>query len=212
MRLCTTLRLACLSAVAVIPARAQTAPVESGKLEEVVVTAQKRSQKAQNVPISVEVLGGKDLKQQNVNNILDIGTKIPNVEMVLPFGPEEPQFSIRGVTETDFQPSQSSPIALYVDGTYKSVGALTSMALFDVDRVEVLRGPQGTLQGRNATGGAVSIYTVKPDLETYSGYVTAGIGNYGRYETPRGGEHSARDRQAGAAGRVVVSQRRRLYP
>jgi iron complex outermembrane receptor protein len=183
MRLCTTLRLACLSAVAVIPARAQTAPVESGKLEEVVVTAQKRSQKAQNVPISVEVLGGKDLKQQNVNNILDIGTKIPNVEMVLPFGPEEPQFSIRGVTETDFQPSQSSPIALYVDGTYKSVGALTSMALFDVDRVEVLRGPQGTLQGRNATGGAVSIYTVKPDLETYSGYVTAGIGNYGRYET-----------------------------
>jgi iron complex outermembrane receptor protein len=154
-----------------------------GKLEEVVVTAQKRAQRLQNVPISVAVLGGKELKQQNIINIDDLGTKIPNVQMVLPFGPEEPQFSIRGVTETDFQPSQSSPVALYVDGTYKSVGALTAMVLFDVDQIEISRGPQGTLQGRNATGGAVNISSIKPTLDTYSGYLTAGIGNYGRYET-----------------------------
>jgi iron complex outermembrane receptor protein len=155
----------------------------SNKLEEVVVTAQKRVQRLQNVPISVAVLGGRDLQRQNVTNINDLGTKIANVEMVLPFGPEEPQFSIRGVTETDFQPSQSSPIALYVDGTYKSVGALTAMALFDIDQVEVSRGPQGTLQGRNATGGAVNIYSVKPNLDTFGGYLTAGVGNFGRYET-----------------------------
>jgi len=165
-------------------ALAQAAPAQqSGKLEEVVVTAQKRTQKLQNVPISVAVLGGKDLKQQNITNIDDLGTKIPNVEMVLPFGPEEPQFSIRGVTETDFQPSQSSPIALYVDGDYKSVGALTAMALFDVDQIEVERGPQGTLQGRNATGGSVNISSIRPNLDTYTGYLTAGVGNYGRYET-----------------------------
>jgi iron complex outermembrane receptor protein len=164
-------------------ALAQAAPPETGKLEEVVVTAQKRSQKLQNVPISVAVLGGRDLKAQNIINIDDLGTKIPNVEMVLPFGPEEPQFSIRGVTETDFQPSQSSPIALYVDGDYKSVGALTAMALFDVDQIEIERGPQGTLQGRNATGGSVNIASIKPSLDTYNGYLTAGVGNYGRYET-----------------------------
>jgi len=155
----------------------------SGKLEEVVVTAQKRSERQHNVPISLSVLSGKDLAKQNISNIDDLGVKIPNVEMVLPFGPEEPQFSIRGVTETDFQPSQSSPVALYVDGTYKSVGALTAMALFDIDQVTVLRGPQGTLQGRNATGGAVNISSVKPDLDSFGGYVTAGVGNYGRYET-----------------------------
>jgi len=164
-------------------ARGQTAAAPSGKLEEVVVTSQKRSQRLQNVPISVAVLGGKDLKAQNIVNIDDLGTKIPNVEMVLPFGPEEPQFSIRGVTETDFQPSQSSPIALYVDGDYKSVGALTAMALFDVDQIEIERGPQGTLQGRNATGGSVNIASVKPSLDTTSGYLMVGVGNYGRYET-----------------------------
>lgn len=168
-------------------AQAQTASTAqqggSGKLEEVVVTAQKRTQRLQNVPISVAVLGGKDLKAQNITNIDDLGTKIPNVEMVLPFGPEEPQFSIRGVTETDFQPSQSSPIALYVDGDYKSVGALTAMSLFDVDQIEIERGPQGTLQGRNATGGSVNISSIKPSLDIYTGYLTAGVGNYGRYET-----------------------------
>jgi len=181
--------LLALSLAALTPCAASAAdtspapPAGSGKLEEVVVTAQKRVQRLQNVPISVAVIGGKDLKAQNIINIDDLGTKIPNVEMVLPFGPEEPQFSIRGVTETDFQPSQSSPIALYVDGDYKSVGALTGMALFDVDQIEIERGPQGTLQGRNATGGSVNIASVKPSLDVYTGYLTAGIGNYGRYET-----------------------------
>jgi iron complex outermembrane receptor protein len=166
-------------------AQAQTAPPrkDSTQLEEVVVTAQKRSQRLQSVPISVAVISGKEIAKQNIVNIDDLGTKIPNVQMVLPFGPEEPQFSIRGVTETDFQPSQSSPVALYVDGTYKSVGALTSMAMFDIDQVEILRGPQGTLQGRNATGGAVDISSVKPSFGPLSGYIEAGVGNYGRYET-----------------------------
>jgi iron complex outermembrane receptor protein len=179
--------LASLAAGGAAEAQTQAPPTapdkSSGKLEEIVVTSQKRAQRLQNVPISVAVLGGKDLAQQNIINIDDLGTKIPNVEMVLPFGPEEPQFSIRGVTETDFQPSQSSPIALYVDGDYKSVGALTAMALFDVDQIEIERGPQGTLQGRNATGGSVNISSIKPNLDTFGGYLMAGVGNYGRYET-----------------------------
>jgi iron complex outermembrane receptor protein len=155
----------------------------SGEIQEVVVTAQKREEKVQDVPISVGVVSGQDLQKQGLINIDDLGNSVPNVEMVLPFGPEEPQFSIRGVTETDFSPNQSSPIALYVDGGYKSVGALSAMSLFDIDRVEVLRGPQGTLQGRNATGGAVNITTNPPSLDGFDGYVMAGVGNFGRYET-----------------------------
>ena len=176
--------IACIAAsVAAVAQTPAPADKSGGKLEEIVVTSQKRSQRLQTVPISVAVLGGRELAQQNITNIDDLGTKIPNVEMVLPFGPEEPQFSIRGVTETDFQPSQSSPVALYVDGDYKSVGALTAMSLFDVDQVEIERGPQGTLQGRNATGGSVNISSIKPNLDTYTGYLMAGFGNFGRYET-----------------------------
>jgi len=153
-----------------------------GGLEEITVTAQKREEKLQNVPISIGVLSQKMIEAQGIQNVDDFAAKIPNVQTVLPFGPQEPQFSIRGVTETDYNPNQSAPIAVYVDGVFKSVGALQALQLFDTERVEILKGPQGTLQGRNATGGAIDIYTVKPKMD-FSGFVTAGVGNYGRYET-----------------------------
>jgi iron complex outermembrane receptor protein len=153
-----------------------------GGLEEITVTAQKREEKLQNVPISIGVLSQKMIEAQGIQNVDDFAAKIPNVQTILPFGPQEPQFSIRGVTETDFNPNQSSPIAVYVDGVFKSVGALQALQLYDTERVEVLKGPQGTLQGRNATGGAINIYTVKPKMD-FSGYVTAGVGNFDRYET-----------------------------
>jgi iron complex outermembrane receptor protein len=162
------------------PDQPQAAP--QGGLEEITVTAQKREEKLQNVPISIGVLTAQALQAQNIQNVDDFAGKIPNVQTILPFGPQEPQFSFRGVTETDFQPNQSAPIAMYVDGVFKSVGALQALQLYDIERVEVLKGPQGTLQGRNATGGAINIYTVQPKMD-FSGYVTAGVGNYGRYET-----------------------------
>jgi iron complex outermembrane receptor protein len=95
------------------------------------------------------------------------------------YGPEaQPTFSLRGVTTQDFSQNQSSPIAMYVDEVYKSVGALQALQVYDLDRVEVLRGPQGTLYGKNATGGAVSFYSKSPSLTESDGYVTAGVGNY----------------------------------
>ncbi|MFK9307197.1 TonB-dependent receptor plug domain-containing protein, partial [Escherichia coli] len=77
-------------------------------------------------------------------------------------------------SESDYTQHQSSPIAMYVDEVYKSIGAVQSVQTYDLDRVEVLRGPQGTLYGKNATGGAVSFYTKDPSLQSYEGYVTAG--------------------------------------
>jgi iron complex outermembrane receptor protein len=165
-------------------ARAQTgdqSDVSQG-VEEITVTAQKREEKLQNVPIAIGVMSQKMIEAQGIQNVDDFAAKIPNLQTVLPFGPQEPQFSIRGVTETDYSPNQSSPIAMYVDGVFKSVGALQAMQLFDIERIEALKGPQGTLQGRNATGGAINIYTTKPKMD-FSGFVTAGVGNDGRYET-----------------------------
>src|SRR5579859_3410368 len=112
-----------LAAMAQQADQPQAAPTGGG-LEEITVTAQKREEKLQNVPISIGVLSAKMIEAQGIKNIDDFAAKIPNVQTILPFGPQEPQFSIRGVTETDFQPNQSAPIAMYVDGVFKSVGAL----------------------------------------------------------------------------------------
>jgi iron complex outermembrane receptor protein len=177
------LALVALSTIAAgVPATAVHAEETAG-IEEVVVTAQKKEEKLQDVPISIGVISGTQIEKQGIINIDDLASRTPNVQAILPFGPQEPQFSIRGVTETDFQPNQSSPIAVYVDGVFKSVGALQALQLYDTDRIETLKGPQGTIEGRNATGGAINIYTNPPDLSGYSGEVMGGIGNYGRYET-----------------------------
>ena len=156
---------------------------DTGAIEEVTVTAEKRTENVQDVPISIGVVTGQELQQQNIINIDDLGGKVANLTLELPFGPQEPQFSIRGVTETDYNQNQSSPIAMYVDGVFKSIGTLQSQQMFDVQRIEVERGPQGTFQGRNATGGAINIYTTPPDFDGLSGNVMAGVGNFGRYET-----------------------------
>jgi iron complex outermembrane receptor protein len=173
---------AAMAAGVLVPERIAVA-AESTGIEEIVVTAQKKEEKAQDVPISIGVISGQQIEKQGIINIDDLAARTPNVQAILPFGPQEPQFSVRGVTETDFQPSQSSPIAVYVDGVFKSVGALQALQLYDTDRIETLKGPQGTIEGRNATGGAINIYTTPPSLDGFSGSVMVGIGNFGRYET-----------------------------
>jgi iron complex outermembrane receptor protein len=112
----------------------------------------------------------------------DITASVPNLLLNSPYGPEaQPTFTLRGVTTQDFSENQSSPVAMYVDEVYKSVGAVQALQIYDLDRVEVLRGPQGTLYGKNATGGAISFYSRNPSLTAYDGYVTAGAGNYSDY-------------------------------
>lgn len=172
-----------LTAGLVAAPRAALAASSDNGIEQIVVTAEKKAEKVQDVPISIGVVSAQDIQQQNIVNVNDLGGKVANMTLELPFGPQEPQFSIRGVTETDYNQNQSSPIAMYVDGDFKSIGTLQQAQIYDIDRIEVERGPQGTIQGRNATGGAITIYTNKPDLSGESGQVMAGIGNYGRYET-----------------------------
>src|SRR6202790_2505771 len=151
-------------------------------LEEVVVTAQRQSERLQDVPIAITALSGAELAARGVRQAGDITADVPNMLLNSPYGPEaQPTFTLRGVTTQDFSENQSSPGAMYVDEVYKSVGAVQALQLYDLDRVEVLRGPQGTLYGKNATGGAVSFYTANPSLSATDGYVTAGFGNYSDY-------------------------------
>jgi iron complex outermembrane receptor protein len=152
-------------------------------LQEVVVTAQRRQEKSQDVPLAISAFSSNDLARAGVRQAGDLAALVPNLMLGSPYGTEaEPQFSLRGVTSNDFSQNQSAPVAMYVDEAYKPVGALQALQTFDLDRVEVLRGPQGTLYGKNATGGAINFYSRNPSLTSDDGYVEAGIGNYNGYK------------------------------
>jgi len=169
-----------------------------GELQEITVTAQRVAERLQDVPIAVTAVSADDLVERGIRQAGDITADVPNMLLNSPYGPEaQPTFTLRGVTTQDFSENQSSPIAMYVDEVYKPVGAVQSLQVYDLDRVEVLRGPQGTLYGKNATGGAVSFYTRNPSLTDYDGYATVGAGNYSDFSLRAAGGGPVIDNELG---------------
>jgi iron complex outermembrane receptor protein len=167
-------------------ARASEAPAESeqsGGLSDIVVTAQRRSTNLQQTPISITALTSEALRERSVNDVSGVTDSTPNVQLVTSSqasgGSNFAQLFIRGVGQTDFYITKDPAVGLYVDGVYlaRAPGAL--LQLLDVERVEVLRGPQGTLFGKNTAGGALSIITKRPEGE-FSGVAELQAGNYGR--------------------------------
>ena len=149
----------------------------AGTLEEIVVTAQKRSQDIQDVGISIEALGAATLRDRGITTTEQLGNATPGL-IVNDYGnPVITVFTLRGVQEFDFGDHQESPIAVFVDGSYVPYLSAVGMSLFDMERVEVLRGPQGTLFGRNATGGAIQLVSAKP-TEEFTGYGQVDAGDY----------------------------------
>jgi len=179
-------RFACIAAAGTLPGALWPQPAradEAAVLEEVTVTAQRRTERLQDVPVAVTALSQSELIDRGVRQAGDIADVVPNLLLNQPYGPEaQPTFTLRGVTTQDFSENQSSPIAMYVDEVYKPVGALQALQIYDLDRVEVLRGPQGTLYGKNATGGAVNFYSRNPSLTDYDGYAILTGGNYSLFE------------------------------
>ena len=143
----------------------------AGVLEEVTVTAQKREQSVQDVGIAITAFSGEQIEKLGYTNSTDIVAMMPGVQVNKTTGPSNYSFSIRGVTQADFADHQESPISVYVDEVYVSQTSAVGFSLFDVERVEVLRGPQGTLFGRNSTGGLVHYITKKP-TEKFEAYVS----------------------------------------
>jgi iron complex outermembrane receptor protein len=146
-------------------------------LEEIVVTAQKRDESAQDIGIAITTFSGDQLRKMGVVESTDVAAFTPGVSLSGSFAGQQKQFSIRGVTQNDFNDHVEAPIAVYIDEGYVAFQQGSVFATFDVERVEVLRGPQGTLFGRNATGGLVHYITRGPtdDLE---GYIDATYGEY----------------------------------
>lgn len=149
-------------------------------VDEVVVTAQKRVENIQDVPIAVSAFGQDALRERGVSRIDQIATAVPNVQLQDFRGLGQPTFVIRGVALLDFNPNNTPAAGIYVDDIYQSSTVMGAGAIYDVERVEVLKGPQAGLYGRNTTGGAVQVISRKPRLGDTSGYAT---GNFGSYQT-----------------------------
>lgn len=149
---------------------------------EIVVTAQKREENAQDVPITITALSGDTLSQIGIQESEQLGEFLPGLEISTSSG-EGSQLILflRGAGLSDFNTNNSGPVAIYSDEVYISSPALTAFQFFDTDRVEVLKGPQGTLYGRNTTGGAIKFITAKP-----TDYFTAkASASYAEFDTTR---------------------------
>lgn len=166
-------------------ARAESAPAVTATnattIGEVVVTAQKRAQNIQDVSLAITAVGGDAVKAIGHQDVTALVNHVPSLQ-VQQFSPTTVAFNIRGVSQNDFADSQEAPIAFYNDEVYVSAMSAISGQNYDLERIEVLRGPQGTLFGRNATGGLVQYVTAKP-TRSLQGYATATFGSYGEIGT-----------------------------
>ncbi|WP_019529321.1 TonB-dependent receptor [Dasania marina] len=165
-------------AIATLSAVGMATQLNAAILEEVVVTAQKREQNLQDVGVSISAFTGKQTRALGWNNSEDIAAQTPGLVTASFTGDSSVSiFSIRGVGQNDFADHQEAPTAMYVDGVYISNTGAAGFQMFDVDRVEILRGPQGTLFGRNATGGLMHIINKKP-TEEFEGYIDLTLGDF----------------------------------
>jgi iron complex outermembrane receptor protein len=161
---------AAIAALAAPLAGAQTtAPGQLGVIE---VTAERRIENIRDVPISVSAISGESLEILNSGgqDIRQLSGRVPSLLIESSFGRAFPRFYIRGLGNTDFDINASQPVSLVFDDVVQENPILKGFPMFDVERVEVLRGPQGTLFGRNATAGVVKFESVKPELGTLGGY------------------------------------------
>ncbi len=207
-------RVGLLAAWAAAGTAGVSAPVlaaESGSalaLEEIVVTARRKEESLQSVPVAVSVMTGEALLEQGGLKIDAIGKTVPNVHFEAAGGTsgvKSPVVFIRGMGQNDFIPVEDPAVGIYLDGVYMGRNIGSVFDLVDIERVEVLRGPQGTLFGRNTIGGAVNIVSKTPD-DTLSGHVQLSVGDEGYRELGGTLNFPMGDR---AAGRISAFVRER---
>ena len=166
------------SAMAQSAPAAAAAAASAATLDRVEVTAQRRVESAQEVGVAVSVLSGDELRAKGITSVNKLQNEIPSLEIEPAFGSGQPQFRIRGIGFQDYGSNNSSPVGVYLDEVSFAFPVQTQGLLFDLERVEVLRGPQGTLYGKNTTGGAINFVSKAPTKQTEFGG-SIGIGSYG---------------------------------
>lgn len=172
------------------PGDVQAASPQEG-LADIVVTAQRRKERSQEVPIAISAFTAQDLAQQRVDNLADLNSLAPGLRISNADASANPKIFIRGVGLNDNNQTSSSGVGMYVDGVY--IGSLLAQlaGFYDLGQVEVLRGPQGTLFGRNTTGGAINITTQQPTFDWRGNFSL----DYGRFNQV--------DAKAGVGGPII---------
>jgi iron complex outermembrane receptor protein len=160
----------------------------SSQSDEIIVTAQKRSESVQDVPATVTVIGGQRLDRYALGSAMDVAKFAPNVTGWSNDGRSRPRYYIRGIGNGNISNNAVGAVGVYSDEVYLNSLVLQGFPLFDLERVEVLNGPQGTLQGKNSTAGSINFISRKPSFET-GGYAKVSLGDYGQkqFEAAAGG-------------------------
>ncbi|MBY8821965.1 TonB-dependent receptor [Sphingomonas colocasiae] len=157
--------------------QADAAP-RDGELAEIVVTAQKRAEPLQRVPAAVTAFGSDQIARYGFSDAKSLTQQTPGLQIKSSNGQTKPNVFLRGIGTSDFNATASAAVGFYVDEVYQGLQSNQLFQIFDLDRIEVLRGPQGTLYGRNTTGGAINFFTRKPDGSTRAN----GTLTYGRFD------------------------------
>lgn len=162
-----------------LPQAAYAAEAPSDGLADIIVTAEKRSESLQTTPLAISAIDSKALQVQVINNLADVSRSVPSLQFgvnaVDSYGTE---ISIRGIGSNSQSGNTDPGVALSVNGVYMARSSAAVTSLFDIERIEVLRGPQGTLYGRNSTGGAINIIPTKPKIGVTEGMFEGTYGNY----------------------------------
>lgn len=170
----------CMLSQSAIAQDAKPAPAEATKLEAVTVTAERRAENIKDVPSSISALKGEqlDILNSGGQDIRFLAARVPSLNIESSFGRAFPRFYIRGLGNTDFDLNASQPVSLVYDDVVQENPILKGFPVFDLDQIEVLRGPQGTLFGRNSPAGVVKFESAKPQKK-FEAYANVSYGNYG---------------------------------
>jgi iron complex outermembrane receptor protein len=180
--------------------------------EEIIVTATKREANPQDLGLAITAFSGEDLRERRIDTVSDLAGAVANVELYEPTGGGVPTVVIRGVGLQDFRINNSPTASMYVDEVYQPTVASANQGMFDLQRIEVLKGPQGGLYGRNTTGGALQVVSARPEFSGNEGYATLGFGSYGTRELEGAVNLRVSDRFAlRVAGRGVRSDEGYTY-
>ena len=152
---------------------------ETTSLDEIVVTAQKRRETAQGIGVAISTMSGEDIATLRIQQPLDLARASPSLTTLNASSDGTPLFLIRGVGLDDFNTNNSSGVGTYIDDVFASFPGFLTGQMYDVDHVEILKGPQGTLYGKNTAGGAISIFSRRP-TDQFEGYIDV---SYGRWQT-----------------------------
>ncbi len=153
------------------PQDGQETVADDDGIPDIVVTAQKREQRLQEVPISIAVISGEKLERMQVTSGTEVARQTANLRVSNLGNEDQPKFAMRGIATPEFNLNATSPTGVFYDEVYIATQWLGGPQIFDMERVEVLRGPQGTLFGKNTTGGAINFITRAPSFDT-GGYLT----------------------------------------